>query len=139
MGLQLKAPTGEVIEQAIRLDFPASNNEVVYEAIIVGIDLVISLSSEKIIIRSDSQLVVGQVNGEYETRDHRMTKYVSLVNLRLGSFIAWLLKHVLRDSNEKADALAIVAASLPMKETVLLLVYYQLESSITTNRVKRNR
>ena len=27
IGLQLKAPTGEMIEQAIRLDFPASNNE----------------------------------------------------------------------------------------------------------------
>ena len=49
--LQLEAPTGEVIEQAIRLDFPASNNESEYEAI--------SVSSEKIIIRSDSQLVVG--------------------------------------------------------------------------------
>ena len=79
--------------------------------------------------------MVGQVNGEYETRDQRKTKYVSLVNLRLGSFIAWRLEHVLRDSNEKADALAAVAASLPIKETVLLPIYYQPESLITTNRV----
>ena len=64
-----------------------------------------------------------------------MTKYVSLVNLQLGSFIAWRLEHVLGDSNEKADALATVAVSLPIKEMVLLSVYYQLESSITTNRV----
>ena len=68
-GLQLKAQTGEIIEQAIRLDFLASNNKAEYEAIIVGIDLSIFVSSEKIIIRSDFQLVVGQVNGEYETRD----------------------------------------------------------------------
>ena len=39
LGLQLKAPTGEVIEQAIRLDFSTSNNEAEYEAIIVGLDL----------------------------------------------------------------------------------------------------
>ena len=64
-----------------------------------------------------------------------MTKYVSLINLRLGSLTAWLLEHVLRSSNEKADALATIVVSLPIKETVLLLVYYQLESSITTNRV----
>ena len=64
-----------------------------------------------------------------------MTKYVSQVNLRLGSFIAWKLEHVPRDSNEKADILVAVAASLPIKETVLLHVYYQPESSITTNRV----
>ena len=45
LGLQLKAPTGEIIEQAICLDFSASNNEVEYEAIIAGIELAISVSS----------------------------------------------------------------------------------------------
>ena len=59
VSLKLKAPTGERIEQAIQLDFPASNNEVEYNAILVGIDLIISVSLEKIIKQSDSQLVVG--------------------------------------------------------------------------------
>ena len=63
LGLQLEAPNGEKIEQAIGFDFPASNNEVEYEAIIAELDHTISVSSEKIIIRSDSQLVVGKVNG----------------------------------------------------------------------------
>ena len=47
LGLQLKAPTEEIIEQAMLLNFPASNNEVEYEAIITKIDLTISVSSEK--------------------------------------------------------------------------------------------
>ena len=64
-----------------------------------------------------------------------MAKYVSLINLRLGSFVAWRLDHVPRSSNEKANALAAVVVSLPIKEIVLLPVYYQSESSITTNRV----
>ena len=71
LGLQLKAPIGEIIEQAIRLDFPASNNEAKYEAIIAGIDLTISVSSKKIIIRNNSQLVVGQVNGEHKKKKKR--------------------------------------------------------------------
>ena len=71
ISLQLKSPTGERIEQAIRLDFPTSNNEIEYEAILAGIDLAKSVSSEKLIIHNDSQLVVGQVNGEYETQDQR--------------------------------------------------------------------
>ena len=54
VGLQLKTPTRERTEQAIRLDFPASNNEAEYAAILAGIDLPISVSSEKIIIQSDS-------------------------------------------------------------------------------------
>ena len=44
LGLQLEASTGEVIEHAICLDFPASNIEAEYEEIIVGLDLAISVS-----------------------------------------------------------------------------------------------
>ena len=117
------------------MNFPASNNKAEYETIIAHLDLAISMSSEKIIIRSDFQLVVGHVNGEYETRDQRMTKYVSLINLWLGSFVAWWLENVPRSSNEKEDALAAVTVSLPIKEIMLLPVYYQPESSITTNLV----
>ena len=45
--LQLKAPTGERIEQIIRLGFPVSNNEIEYKAILAKIDLAKSISSEK--------------------------------------------------------------------------------------------
>ena len=64
-----------------------------------------------------------------------MAKYVSLINLRLGSFIAWRLEHVPKSFNEKVGALATVIASLPIKETLVLPVYYQSEASITTNWV----
>ena len=53
VGLQLKAPIGERVEQAIRLDFLASNNETEYEAILAGIDLAQSVSSEKLLITLD--------------------------------------------------------------------------------------
>ena len=66
VGLQLKALTREKKEQAIRLDFSTSKNETEYKTIIIGIDLTKYVSLEKLIIRSDSQLVVGQVNREYE-------------------------------------------------------------------------
>ena len=73
------ALNGEMIEHAIRLDFPVSNNETEYEAILAGVDLVKPVSSEKFIIHSDFQLVVGQVNGEYKTRDQCMVRYICLV------------------------------------------------------------
>ena len=79
IGLQLKSPGGDKIEQAIGLGFCALNNEVEYEAILVGIELATALSADKLIIQSDSQLVVGQVNTEYESRDPRMAKYVALI------------------------------------------------------------
>ena len=44
--------------------------------------------------------------------------YVTLVKQRLASFLAWKLEHVSRDCNERADALAAVAASLPITEKI---------------------
>ena len=77
------------------------------------------------------------MNEEYETRDQRMVKYTSLVKQRLGNFVAWKLEHISRDSNEKADALAVMVASISIREIVFLLVYYQPTSSITTDQVSR--
>ena len=79
VNLQIKVPIREMIEQAIQVYFPASNNETEYEAILTGVNLAKSVSSKKLVICNGSQLVVGQVNGEYETRDQRMVRYASLV------------------------------------------------------------
>ena len=95
------------------------------------------MSVDRLLIRSDSQLVMGQVNEEYESRDPRMAKYISLVKQHLDGFSAWKLEHVTRDCNEKADALAAVAALLPITETVILPIYYQPDSSIVTTRVSQ--
>ena len=66
-----------------------------------------------------------------------MEKYVSLVKQRLENFSAWKLQHISRDCNEKANALAAVATSLPIIETVFLPIYYQPDSSIVTTRVSQ--
>ena len=137
ISLQLKSSVGERIEQAIRLGFSASNNKSEYEVIRVEIEQVATVSADRLLIRSDSQLVAGKVNEEYESRDPRMAKYVSLVKQRLDDFSAWKLEHITRDCNEKADALAVVAASLPITKTVVLPIYYQSDSSIVTTRVSQ--
>ena len=61
-----------------------------------------------------------------------MAKCVTLVKQRLGSFSAWTLEHIPRDCHEKADALVTVAVSLPIIETIFMLIYYQPDSSIAT-------
>ena len=120
IGLQLTSPTGERIEQAVRLGFSATNNESEYEATIVRLELALAVGADSLSIQSDSQLVVEQVNAEFESRDPRMTKYASLVKHKLNTLSAWKLEHVPRDCNEMADALAVVAASFPITETIFL-------------------
>ena len=79
IGLQLTSLTWERIEQVVRLGFIASNNESEYEATIAGLELALSMGADSLSVQSDSQLVVGQVNEEFESRDLRMMKYASLV------------------------------------------------------------
>ena len=66
IGLKLQSPDGEKVKQVIRLGFNAFNNESEYEAILARIEMAAIMSADKILIQSDSQLVVNQVNAEYE-------------------------------------------------------------------------
>ena len=120
VGLQLKSPFGDKIEQAIRLGFSAYNNELEYEAILAGLELAAALSAGKLLAKSDSQLVVGQVKEEFESRDPRMAKYVSQVKQRLSSFPAWKLEHIPRNS-----------------KLILLPIYYQPASSIASPQINQ--
>ena len=54
IGLQLKSLTGERIEQAIWLGFNASNNESEYEALLSEIELAAFVSTDKLLVQSDS-------------------------------------------------------------------------------------
>ena len=137
IGLQLTSPTGERIEQVVRLGFNATNNESEYEVMIAGLELALAMGADNLSVQSDSQLVVRQVNVEFEYRDPRMAKYASLVKRKLNTLLAWKIEHVPRDCNEMADALAVVAASLSIRETVFLPIYYQPKSSILLAQINQ--
>ncbi|KAL6319224.1 hypothetical protein AAG906_013898 [Vitis piasezkii] len=130
VGLVLQSPTGEHLEQAIRLGFFASNNEAEYEAILSGLDLALALSVSKLRIYSDSQLVVRHVQKEYEAKDARMARYLAKVRNTLQQFTEWTIEKIKRADNGRADALAGIAASLPIKEAILLPVHVQASPSV---------
>nr|CAN81979.1 hypothetical protein VITISV_032721 [Vitis vinifera] len=130
VGLLLQSPTGEHVEQAIRLGFSASNNEAEYEAILSGLDLALALSVSKLRIYSDSQLVVKHVQEEYEAKDARMTRYLAKVRDTLQQFTEWAIEKIKRADNRRADALAGIAASLPIKEAILLPIHVQTNPSV---------
>ena len=95
------------------------------------------MGADNLSVQSDSQLVVGQVNAEFESRDSQMAKYTSQVKQKLNTLSTWKLEHVPRDCNERADALAVVAASLPIREIVFLPIYYRPDSSIQHAQVNQ--
>ena len=60
----------------IHLDFPMTNNEAEYETLIVGLDLAKAAGAESMVVYCDSQMVISQVNGDYECKNERMKKYL---------------------------------------------------------------
>ena len=87
----LQSPMGEQIEQAVWLDFSMSNNEAKYEVILIGLNLALALIATKVERRSDSQIVVGQIQREYEVRDECMARYLALVDAQMKKVEGWLI------------------------------------------------
>ena len=57
---------------AFKFGFKASNNEAEYEALIVGLKLAKEMKVESLDIFSDSQLIVCQINDEYQALEEKM-------------------------------------------------------------------
>ena len=77
VGIVLVSRERITIEKSLRLGFLATNNEAKYEALLTGVAIVKKLGGKAVEIFSDSRLIVGQVNGELEARDHRMQGYLN--------------------------------------------------------------
>ena len=75
--------------------------------------------------------MVRHVQKEYETKDERMARYLTKVRDTLQRFAEWTIKKIKRIDNGCADALAGIAASLPIKEAILLPVHVQTNPSVT--------
>ena len=60
------------MKYGVQLKFPITNNEVEYEAILTGLRMAWALGSKNILLRSDSQLVIRQVKGDFEAKKTRM-------------------------------------------------------------------
>ncbi|RVW83246.1 hypothetical protein CK203_039675 [Vitis vinifera] len=98
-------------------------------------DLILrSTLSTKLEICNDSQLIVGQIQREYEVKDERMVRYFSKMQVDLDRLSEWAIKQIHRI--EKVDrCLSKKTTTLPIKEVVLLSVYFQATSSIATSPV----
>uniref|UniRef100_A0A2N9IAL2 Uncharacterized protein n=1 Tax=Fagus sylvatica TaxID=28930 RepID=A0A2N9IAL2_FAGSY len=111
VGIVFKTPEGHLLKHSTRLQYPTTNNEAEYEALLTSLRIAKELGANRLKIRSDSQVIVGQVNGEYEAREDRMTKYLKLVRNAMKWFDEVMLVQVPREQNTEADTLAKLASS----------------------------
>uniref|UniRef100_A0A2N9FLZ5 Uncharacterized protein n=1 Tax=Fagus sylvatica TaxID=28930 RepID=A0A2N9FLZ5_FAGSY len=113
-----ESPEGDIIKQAIRLQYPTTNNEAEYEALLLGLNTAKILGATELDVHSDSQLVVGQVNGDYEAKEGRMQQYLQLVRHQISQFREVRLCRVPREQNTEADQLAKSASSSTVDDKI---------------------
>ena len=111
VGLVLISPENVIIEKSLRLDFSTTNNEVEYEALLIGMAMVQRMGGKSIKLFSDSRLIVGQVKGEFEAKDGRMQGYLSQVKCLQSKFDSFDSLHISRNGNAYADSLAMLVTS----------------------------
>lgn len=73
---------GDKIECMIRLNFLTTNNEAEYKALVAGLDLAIAAGVTSVIMYCNSQVVMSQVNNDYECKWEKMKKYLEKVRKR---------------------------------------------------------
>ena len=123
-GVFMLTPEGDKIECMIRLNFPTTNYEAKYEALVAGLDLAKAAGAENMIIHCDSQVITSQINGDFECRSEKMKKYLKEVK---GQTTGLEVKFVQipREENECADRLAKAASAEFMKAPKQVLFFVQ--------------
>lgn len=105
IGWVLVDSDGIVAENSRRIG-RATNNEAEYEALIEGISTAARFGYDRIEIRGDSELIVKQVTGEYNTNAPSLRERRVRALEALQAFENWTITHVPRAVNERADELA---------------------------------
>jgi len=105
VGWVLVSADGIVAEGGQRIG-TATNNRAEYEALARALERASESGFDEAVVRSDSQLVVRQVTGRWETNDPALRECRVRVCELLDTFEEWSLTHVPRAVNERADTLA---------------------------------
>jgi ribonuclease HI len=107
IGVILRDAKGNVLFSGSGYIGKATNNVAEYEALIACLRKAQSLDCKKLIVQSDSELMVKQLRGEYRVKDKKLQKYFQHAKQLLSSAtFDFQIIHIEREKNRDADLLA---------------------------------
>ncbi len=122
-GVLLRNPKGEIIEEVGVFLGATTNNVAEYSSLIIGLKLALKHTVKKLLIRSDSELVVRQMTGEYKINSPILRKMAVEAASLVRQFESVEYQSIPRERNTEADKIANEAldnangASSPKKST----------------------
>ena len=104
-GFTLNDPSGIQLQAKAYILGRATNNVAEYTSLVRALEAAKEIGAEQIIVFSDSELLVKQINGQYRVKSELIKPlYEQSISL-LGRFKSWKVRHITRDKNKQADSL----------------------------------
>lgn len=108
-GVIIKDETGKTLETIGKFLGVSTNNQAEYQALITGLEAVQRYQPESVTVRSDSEFMVKQINGQYRVRHPEIIPLYQQAIELATSFPNFTIVHVPREQNPGADRVANVA------------------------------
>ncbi len=105
-GLEIRDDRGRVVLAAGFFLGHMTNNQAEYEGLLRALDALGLAGARDILVLSDSELLVRQVNGSYKVHAPHLQELHQQARKKLAAFASWETRHVPREQNRQADRLA---------------------------------
>jgi ribonuclease HI len=102
----VRAPGGKIIFEMGKSLGIATNNAAEYHGLITALDYAAHHGIKRLRVRSDSELLVHQMNGRYRVRSADLKPLHERAAKLANQFEYFAIEHVRREENSDADALA---------------------------------
>jgi len=106
VGIALEDDKGITKAKVSRYIGETTNNQAEYKALIMGLEEAVKLKAEHVNIRTDSKLLVEQIQGNYKVRNANLRVLFRQVKQLLAGFKSFTIARIPRQQNMIADALA---------------------------------
>lgn len=111
-GILFITPQGHTISKAYKLSFPCTNNTTEYEALVTGIKMAIKWNITRLQVFGDSQLVINQINDDYQTKDEKLMPYNKMVDDVKKYFVEITFEQIPRNDNKATNAMTTLTSLL---------------------------
>jgi ribonuclease HI len=111
IGIVVSNVDGDVLEEHYEYIGEQTNNVAEYRALLSALKMASERKYRHIIIKTDSELLACQVNGEYQVKNKQLLPlYFSVEDAKAG-FQSFVIENIPRAENQRADRLANLAIS----------------------------
>lgn len=107
IGVVYKDEKGAILSKLYGYIGEATNNTAEYQALLVCLKNASTMKCSKLVVHSDSELMVRQILGQYKVKEPNLkVLFLKVQHLLAKARFEFEIKHVVRELNKDADQLA---------------------------------